>query len=101
MNSTSSSYYSSSYTDDKSSSSSSSFNKNLNNQSNYSLNPNHSGINFGTSEAAVFDGTGCFFSAAELEFMAENFLIQIKPKKKMEAFHLLTVKPKQRNEKSF
>lgn len=38
-----------------------------------------------------FDGTGPFFSAAELEFMAENELVPVKPRRRMEEMELLCV----------
>jgi hypothetical protein len=39
----------------------------------------------------LFDGTGPNFSAAEIEFMAENCLVTIKPKRKMEEIDLISV----------
>lgn len=39
----------------------------------------------------LFDGTGPNFSAAEIEFMAENCMVAIKPKRKMEEIDLLSV----------
>lgn len=39
----------------------------------------------------LFDGTGRFFSAAEIEFMAENCLVSIKPRRKMEEIDLISV----------
>lgn len=40
----------------------------------------------------LFDGTGRYFSAAEIEFMAENCLVSIKPRRKMEEIDLISVK---------
>ena len=40
----------------------------------------------------LFDGTGPHFSAAEIEFMAENCLISIKPRRKMEEIDLISVR---------
>lgn len=40
----------------------------------------------------LFDGTGRYFSAAEIEFMAENCLVSIKPRRKMEEIDLILVK---------
>lgn len=39
----------------------------------------------------LFDGTGPHFSAAEIEFLAENCLISIKPRRKLEEIDLLSV----------
>lgn len=41
----------------------------------------------------LFDGTGPNFSAAEIEFMAENCLVSIKPRRKMEEIDLISVRP--------
>ncbi len=57
------------------------------------VNPNVSGIGpVPVSES--FNGTGPFFSAAEIEFMAENTLISIKPLIQLEDLDLLSVKLK-------
>lgn len=42
----------------------------------------------------LFDGTGPNFSAAEIEFMAENCLVSIKPRRKMEEIDLISVRPR-------
>lgn len=47
----------------------------------------------------LFDGTGPHFSAAEIEFMAENCLVSIKPRRKMEEIDLISVSSLIRNEK--
>ena len=39
----------------------------------------------------LFDGTGEHFSAAEIEFIAENCLVSIKPRRKMEEIDLISV----------
>jgi hypothetical protein len=39
----------------------------------------------------LFDGTGAQFSAAEIEFLAENCLVNIKPRRKIEEIDLLSV----------
>lgn len=51
---------------------------------------NSSGIS-STPVKNSFDGTGPHFSAAEIEFIAENCLINIKPRRKMEEIDLLSV----------
>lgn len=54
------------------------------------INPNVSGIS-SVPVAECFNGTGPFFSAAEIEFMAENSLVTIKPLMKLEELDLLSV----------
>lgn len=54
------------------------------------INPNFSGIG-PLPVADCFNGTGPFFSAAEIEFIAENSLVTIKPRRKLEELDLLAV----------
>ena len=51
---------------------------------------NSSGIS-ATLVKDLFDGTGNHFSAAEIEFIAENCLVSIKPRRKLEEIDLLSV----------
>lgn len=52
---------------------------------------NSSGIS-ATPVKDLFDGTVEHFSAAEVEFIAENCLVSIKPRRKMEEIDLISVK---------
>ncbi len=51
---------------------------------------NFSGIKFSSGDN-IFDGSGRYFSSAEIEFIAENSSIQIRPKINLEELYFLTV----------
>ena len=65
--------------------------------SNADVNVNYTNLNRNVSGISplpvkeLFDGTGRHFSAAEIEFLAENCLISIKPRRKLEEIDLLSV----------